>query len=169
MHRLDWTGKYEACINCGTRSYPERHRGLCARCFPAAEAIRKISGWDRDRTETWKGCPYRGSQLSYTRQYLDACERAFKNILKDRRSVEFRVRGRELLPSHNVEVLLRALADRLSIRNRKSFYLRARLVNGIAPNALRIIYRLADDLLFLQPGRSVWIDVMQSRRPWNEN
>jgi hypothetical protein len=60
-----------------------------------------------------------------------------------------------------VEQLVRALAHRLGIRDRKRFEQRAKLVNGLDKKSLRIVYRLFDDLLFLRRGPSRWFEVMR--------
>jgi hypothetical protein len=117
--------------------------------------------WDSTSSKTWVGCPYRDNRVPSPEKYTLRCKERFDADLKERRRVESRCRGDELLPSYDVEQLVRALAHRLGIRDRKRFEQRAKLVNGLDQKSLRIVYRLFDDLLFLRRGPSRWFEVMR--------
>jgi hypothetical protein len=119
--------------------------------------------WDPTDTKTWIGCPYRGCHVPNPEGYALRCKERFNDELEERRLVEARCRGDEPLPSHDVELLIRAFADRVAIRDRKRFELRAALVNSLDRRSLGIVYRLFDDLYSMRAVRSRWFDVMASQ------
>lgn len=162
--RIDWNGKFQQCVNCGTTRFDRRDRGYCARCFPAAENLRMMENWNIDDIRTWKGCPYQGYALAFSftitpRDYVDYCRGVFRGNLQHYKYTESAILGELPIDGVMMENLFRAVARDLKISNWRS------LLHGWAGSfdeilgmeEKRLLYNVIDDLLWLKRSSSPWI------------
>lgn len=145
---MDWSKKYDKCINCGTVRFRHKSRGYCTRCYTPIKKLKDVEKWNFEKPETL---------ISYPKEPTFQREEVFHKIKKgfnkqyNRRLDELKYNEEYLkrdITGHDLEFKIREVAKLCGVDGSLLFYGKANSFNSdFNDNQRKLLYKLLQSII----------------------